>query len=180
MVADAGIPILFVQWPLMLWALLPVVLVEVLLIRVWVPLSRKQSFAGLFVANLASTLAGIPLAWTMMLAIEAATLWLAGTAADHWHWHPSSPVFDALFFLACFAWLNPGAPDWVVCAAIALLLIPSFYLSVWIERSICLGMWRSSDKEQVRKGVLRANLASYGTLFLIGCIWTIRTYWKQR
>ena len=39
--ADVGIPMIIIEWPLMLMALVPVIILEALLIRRWVPLSGK-------------------------------------------------------------------------------------------------------------------------------------------
>lgn len=51
MLADVGIPMIFVQWPLMFYALIPVIVVEALLIRRWVSLSYREAFTGIAKAN---------------------------------------------------------------------------------------------------------------------------------
>jgi hypothetical protein len=48
MLADIGIPMIFVQWPLMIGALIPVIIVESLVIRRWIPLSYRDAFSGVF------------------------------------------------------------------------------------------------------------------------------------
>src|SRR5271170_4078830 len=107
MLADVGIPMLFVQWPLMLCALIPVIVVEALLIRRWVPLSHKDAFAGIAKANILSTLVGVPLAWLAMLAVEFAVMLPVGLAADKWHWKLDSPIFRIIGFAISAAWIAP-------------------------------------------------------------------------
>ena len=88
MLADVGIPMIFVQWPLMIGALIPVIIVEALLIRRWVQLSYRDAFIGVTKANLLSTLAGFPLAWLAMFVIEmgfglaADMLWKLGSPSS--------------------------------------------------------------------------------------------------
>ena len=174
MLANVGIPMIFVQWPLMIGALIPVIIVEALLIRRWVQLSYRDAFIGVTKANLLSTLAGFPLAWLAMFVIEMAVLLPLAVASDKWHWHfIDSPFFQIVGFPLGVAWLGPGGEEayWLVPLAAALLLIPSFYVSVWLERFICRKAWPDSDAAAVRRGVYRANLASYVVLFILACGW---------
>ena len=96
------------QWPGMVCALIPVILVEALLIRRWLPLSYKEAFSGTSVANLVSTIVGVPLAWLFMFLMELGILFPVSVAADHWHWKMDSPVLQALGFLVSVAWLGPA------------------------------------------------------------------------
>ncbi|HTX20791.1 MAG TPA: hypothetical protein VMD27_02865 [Candidatus Aquilonibacter sp.] len=175
MLADIGIPMIFIQWPLMICALIPVIVVEALLIRRWVPLSFRDAFIGTTKANLVSTFAGFPLAWLAMFAIEMGIMLPLGLAAEKWHWQHlfESPFFEVVSFFIGMAWLAPSdqAAYWLVPLAAGLLLIPSFYVSVWLERFICRRAWPSSDAAAVRLGVFRANLASYVVLFILACGW---------
>jgi hypothetical protein len=174
MLADVGIPMIFVQWPLMIGALIPVIIVEALLIRRWVQLSYRDAFFGVTKANLLSTLAGFPLAWLVMFVLEMVILIPVGIAADKWHWNfLDSPVFQVVGFVIGMAWLGPAedAGYWLVPLAAALLLIPSFYVSVWLESKICRRAWPDIDSAVVRRGVFRANLASYVLLLILACGW---------
>jgi hypothetical protein len=174
MLADVGIPMIFVQWPLMIGALIPVIIVEALLIRRWVELSYRDAFIGVTKANLLSTLAVIPLAWLVMFALEMLVMLPLAMAANKWHWHfLDSPFFQIVSFPLAVAWLGPAenAGYWLVPLAAALLLIPSFYVSVWLESKICRRAWPDIDSLVVRRGVYRANLASYVVLFILACGW---------
>jgi hypothetical protein len=172
--ADVGIPMIFVQWPLMLGALIPVIIVEALLIRRWVQISYREAFIGVTKANILSTLVGFPLAWLAMFVVEMGVLMPLGAAAYKWHWHfLDSPFFQIIGFVIGIAWLGPvnHTGYWLVPLAAALLLIPSFYVSVWLESKVCRWTWPNIDSAVVRRGVFRANLASYTVLFILACCW---------
>jgi hypothetical protein len=51
---------IFVQMPAMECALIPIIIVEGLLIRRWLTLPYRDAFRGVTVANLASTIVGVP------------------------------------------------------------------------------------------------------------------------
>jgi len=182
MLADAGIPMIFVQWPLMIGALIPVIVVEALLIRRWVQLSYRDAFIGTTKANLLSTLVGFPLAWLAMFAVEMVVLYPVCIAAVKWGWNLDSPFFRIIGFLVGIAWLGPADPHdyWLIPLAAALLLVPSFYVSVWLERFICRRAWPSSDAAAVRLGVYRVNLASYAMLFILACGWALVEFYIHR
>ena len=180
MLADVGIPMIFVQWPLMFCALIPVIVVEALLIRRWVSLSLREAFTGIAKANLLSTVVGIPLAWLAMLAVEFAVMLPVSLAADKWHWKLDSPILQAVGFALSVAWIAPFGAYLAVPIAASLLLIPCFYTSVWIERRVCLWAWSAAEQMAVRRGVYLANLASYSVLFVLGCIWALCEFLTRR
>ena len=173
MLANVGVPMIFIHWPLMLCALVPVIVLETLFIRRWLTLSLREAFVGVGKANVLSTLVGVPMAWLLMLALEFAVMLPVGLAADKWKWELDGPVWQVLGFLFSVAWLGPaeGYLHWMVPVAVALLLVPCFYLSVVLERRSCMRTWTASDPARVRRGVFAANLASYVLLFLLACGW---------
>jgi len=162
---------IFIQWPLMLCALIPVIVVEALLIRRCVPLSYRKAFLGITQANLLSTFVGVPLAWLFMLAIELVVMAPLERLADYYHHF--APIFGVFYFLATIAWTAPEGQYWIIPTAAALLLIPCFYASVWLERRVCLWAWPTVDKTLVHRGVFLANLASYAILFVLACGWIV-------
>ena len=84
--ANIGVPMIVIYWPLMVSALVPVILVEAMLIRRWVSLSTRDAFIGIAKANVFSTLVGVPLAWLAMFALEFVVMLPAGLAAEKWKW----------------------------------------------------------------------------------------------
>src|SRR5436309_6422997 len=126
LLADVGVPMIFVQWPLMICALLPVIAIEALVVRKRLSLSYGRAFAGAAKANVVSTLVGVPLAWGLMLLLELATVYPLVAAAERWHWRPESPIFYILYVLG-MAWTGPaGKSAWPIALAAALLLVPTF------------------------------------------------------
>src|SRR5579864_5626084 len=100
LLADAGIPLLMVQWPLMVCALLPVILVETEVVRRQLSLPYRNAIVGAAKANVLSTAAGVPLAWVIMLAVEFAAGFPFLSAAEKRHWplehSPVEYVLDVL------------------------------------------------------------------------------------
>jgi hypothetical protein len=173
MLADVGIPMIFVQVPAMVCALVPVIIIEANLIRRWVPLSSRDAIDGVVLANLCSTFVGIPIAWLIMLLVELALSGASGGATDMWPEGFGSLIGRILWLLLNAAWIGPGdgVPPWTIPVAAAALLIPSFFVSVWFERRIGLWWWPTSDPRAVRRGVYMVNLASYALLLVLACGW---------
>jgi hypothetical protein len=68
--ADAGVPMIFLTFPAMVMLLLPVILLEGWLLRKWLGLETWEAAKSSTVANIASTLLGVPAAWMVMLCFE--------------------------------------------------------------------------------------------------------------
>ncbi len=159
------------HWPLMLLALIPIIVLESFLMRDLVPIEFGKALLGVAKANLFSTAVGVPIAWAAMLVLEFATLLPIGIAAQHWGWDDGSPAMQLVIVLLGSAWIPGGDAVWIVPGAIAVLLIPSFLVSVWLERKSCLRSWPELDAARIRRSVLLSNAASYGLLFLLACAW---------
>jgi len=99
---------------------------------------------------------------------------------NKWYGDHIPPVILVVDSVVSIAWLNPIQWEWIIYAAATLLLVPCFFASVWIERMCCVKMWPEVDHSMVRKGVFRANVASYLVLFVIGIGWTLFDYWKKK
>jgi hypothetical protein len=171
--ADVGIPMIFVQWPLMIAALIPVILIEVLVIRRWLPLSPGRAFAGVGKANLYSTAAGVPMAWGIMFLIELAIGLPLGFAGMAFHWNLDSSVLQAFMVVAGAAWQGPvrGLLYWIIPLSVTVLLVPSFFVSVRLERRSCLKAWPAADPVALHRAVYAANLWSYGFMLVMACGW---------
>jgi hypothetical protein len=171
LLADVGVPMIFVEWPLMFCALVPVIIIETLVLRRQLSLPFGRSLAGAARANVLSTLIGVPIAWAFMLAVEFAALSPIMWAAQKWHWNTESPLFY-IFYLVGIAWIGPPTTSfWPIALAAALLLVPTFFISVWIERRSYRCSWRDLDPAAVDHSAWLANLCSYALLFAISCGW---------
>ena len=171
LLADVGIPMIVLQLPAMVVLLIPVVLLEAFVVNRQLQIGFAKSASGVFRANLASTLLGFPLAWLLMLAVEFGCGFLFDgiyRAYPGFDRVADNPIFGVAYFALSAAWI-PGEDWWPIPIAAAILLIPSFYISVWIERKICARVWSSEPSSvlsSLTKTVRQANIVSY--LFLFG------------
>ena len=165
LIANAGVPMITLQLPAMIVALAPIVLLEGVLSRRLLSLSPRQAFSGIAFANIASTFLGIPLAWIIMLAIE-----LISTGGGAQNLDTPLAVFKATILQA--AWLSPyEGLHWRIPVAALVLLIPSFLVTVIVERLVLVKYWKTVDRARITKTVWLVNCASYAVLGLFICVW---------
>jgi hypothetical protein len=169
--ADAGIPMIFLQLPAMVIVLMPVVALEAFLISRWLNLTYKETVGPVALANVASTLLGVPLAWGIALVAGFGIALPLALAANHWHWtwFDGSPWGLVVQCILGMAWLGPveGHVTWMIPLAAACLLVPSYFISVWCERQICRRYWHRVELGKIRDSVQRANLISYACLLVL-------------
>lgn len=176
--ADFGLPMIIVQMPVMVAALIPIIVIEALVVRTRLALTHGEAFKGITIANVASTLLGIPVAWVaVVIAQQILPLLLHAIGAERFTPPMNPPLWYALRLLLSFGWLFPDKSNlyWMVPVASAMLLIPSYFASVWIERPICRRFWRSVEPIIASRAVTIANRISYAALFAFACGWLI---WK--
>ena len=159
-IADAGIPMLFWQWPLAIAVLVPVIAVETVI--AWAvlrqPLVAVARRVG--IANAASTMIGIPLAWLFMVIVEL----LSGGGSFSGFATPWA-AFQSIVLSA--PWLPPHeAPilRWLIPAATIVLLVPYFLVSLAIEKRMMLRRWPSLPPSRVVAAAWLGNLATYAAL----------------
>jgi hypothetical protein len=167
--ADAGVPMLAIVWPWS-WVLLPVIIVlEAMVAACILKINVKQCFALATIANLISTLVGIPVTWIVLLIFEILTEMLFWIMP----WLRSAPIGFILETIMQTPWLGPliNAPDWLLPTYTILLCVPFFLMSVWVEYLVAKFYLRDFGN---RKLILRwswmANSLSYG-LIIIGLLW---------
>ena len=167
-----GVPMLFVQMPAMVAALVPIITIEALFVRPRLAISYGEAFAGASVANIVSTIFGIPVAWLILVVPEMLFESRIYKFADRLH-EFSSPLSMTFQMLTTFPWLDPDETRlyWTVPVASALLLVPSYFASIWLERPICRRVWRHVDSSTTWRAVTHANQLSYAALFVLACGW---------
>lgn len=160
--ANIGIPMLALAWPVHWIAYLPVVIIESEYTRVRLDLSRKESYKAVALANVISTLVGIPVAWGVMListfAIGMSLSFVPDTATQQ-------SLYNWLFPLTS-AWLGPTDNTWLVYAAFACLALPMWYGSVLIETLVLRRALSAHCRDRLRSTVIRSNLITYGLILL--------------
>jgi len=174
MLANVGVPMIFPQLFLMVFAFVPVVVIEALLVRKAMGLNIRSALWDVAVANLWTTLLGVPLAWIFTLVVEMVGIVVVGTvggaALDE-----NTPVGMLASVALHAAWIEPDEQHmiWMIPAAATFLLVPCFLVSLFIERLVLAHRWAGRDRKSVYSAVLRANVWSYVFLFVAGSVWTI-------
>lgn len=165
-IADAGLPMLFVELPVLGLCLVPVIVAETVVARRTLNLGPGKAAGALIVSNLASTLVGFPLAWGFLLAVQ---LCVGG----------GSSYGLGTFWARAYAvtvqapWLIPYEQDlrWMVPIAALYLLIPSFFTSVYLERWICMKFWRDLERARVRRFSWVSHGVSYSVILLLAAFY---------
>ena len=156
-----------VQGIFMVVALIPVILIEAVVIWRRESISFKRSLGGSAAANAVSTLAGVPLSWGLMfLVLMASSLIDANFSLDM-----NSPAIMIAYVILNAAWLAPLEQhlSWMAPMALAILMIPSYFMSVWIEYLVCKWIWKDVDTESLWTTMRTMNGVTYAILILV-CI----------
>lgn len=171
--ANAGLPMLAVAWPAFLFGLIPVIALEAVIF--WIrgfPFFWSLKWNA--VANAVTTLAGIPMTWLALLVVEF------GIAIGFGILNldpitvpaPVESILHILGFVFMAPWLGPFGRDenWIVPAAMLVLMVPFFVMSYWIESRILMARSASLDgdveEKRVRRTCLIANAFTYALLAL--------------
>ena len=162
MLANAGVPMLFVQMPFLLMALPLVIAIEAVLCRHWLNVPWKRAWVVTTIANAISTLAGFPILWIALVIIQL----LAGGGGEP---GLAEPWYSIYSVTVQAAWLLPDGKRlyWMVPTAGIVLLIPAFFVTVLIEGIV----YRKAFGEACPHGkVTRAtwgmHFITYGLLFI--------------
>jgi hypothetical protein len=178
LLADAGIPMIALTFPLMLMLLIPVIVIEGFLCKKWLGLTNREAMKSNAVSNLVSTLVGIPLAWAIMLGLQFGAM--ASVDKRSHFWDSNSPLVAVVGFLLHSAWIPPaeGSNVWWIPAATLVLLVPFFFVSFGIEYLVMahmIGMPSGGPGNlaypRIRTAVRNANLVTYGAMFIAASIW---------
>ena len=174
LLADAGVPMIFLTFPAMVVLLVPIILLEAWLLRKWLGLEIWPAIKSSALANIASTIIGVPGAWAVMFGLEflLVTSLSRVPSLERLLDKSQSPVANVVGALLASAWLGPSDKDldWMIPVAALGLLIPTYFISVLIEALIVDHMVSllegdpSLTSTRVRRVVRNANLVSYGLL----------------
>ena len=159
--ADAGAPMLALVWPCAWILLIPIILVEAV---VAVRVLKLGFWAGVKIAgiaNLVSTLVGIPVTWVLLVLIQMLT---GGGGA----WGIDTIPRKVLAVTWQSPWLIPYESEfyWMVPAAAAVLCVPFFFMSVWCENLVARRFFAKEERPNVLRWAWKANLLSYGLVIL--------------
>ncbi len=168
--ADIGIPMIFITFPWMLLAFVPVCILESTMLNRQLKISERRSMKISLIANLVSTLVGIPLTWILLVLLQMLT---GGGGALGLESIPKKLL--AVTWQA--AWLIPYESHlrWMIPSAGLVLLVPFFFASWLIEYQIVKKMIMEIVPREVKRSVFWANLLSYSILAFIVIIFLLRS-----
>lgn len=167
MILNDPFPMLIIMWPIYWLLLIPIILIESHVYK-WCLTERgsPKIFWPSATANFLSILLGIPIAWGLLALIEFIFL-------PEFFLEPIAQILNPLELILSVtlgaAWITPYAKSlfWTVPAAAMFLLIPFFFVSIWMEGFILTKVFKISPETSfVKKACRRANLASHLLLFL--------------
>jgi hypothetical protein len=155
--ANAGIPVIFDTFPLMLLALIPVIILEAFIFRRYLQREFKNLLVPLAVANVCSTVAGLPLSWLLG--------WGFGKVGGECV-RPGGSMFNAFIESA---WACKSMIYWLLPLAILIGLFVAYMISAFIEHLI-VNLWYTVP----RRVTYITNAISYEAL--IGLAVTFLVY----
>lgn len=149
--ANVGVPMLMVLWPVAVVAFVPVVAVEAMVARRVIGGGWGAAWKVSLLANLATTIAGVPVTWFVMLLVQFFVS-LSGAGLElgpEWSWRTSSG--------------RPGGSAWRARGC----RCPLFFASVWIERRVGRRVLAGAAAEAIRRWSWWANGWTYAGLVLL-------------
>jgi hypothetical protein len=168
--ANIGIPMIMIMeyWYIILF--IPIVFLEVLVFkRYFATVSYRQLIKANTASNAFSTLIGVPITWVFLVMVEfGVNFSMPKGWPDFW-----VPVVNA-------PWLGPinSELDWMIPVAAMVLLIPFFFVSVWTEGWINKKFFKSEDPKHMERITRKANLLSYGFLYIVVAVHLANMLWK--
>ena len=149
--SNTGLPLLAIQWHILWLAFIPIVFIETWVMYKTLPIGSKHIFKASFWSNLTSTLFGIPMPWICALKM--------------------SPIIPSELLSTCFFVIPPQiTKNETIAVHLSMLLwwVIFFGTSYWIEKWVTKIILRQQNLTSldINRAVFRANLCSYGMLFL--------------
>lgn len=157
---------LVVQTPALVITLPIVILIEALICAKLLHIPKKSAFRAATIANLVSTIIGFPVLWFALVLIQ---MLIGGGGVPKL----PEPWISIYSVTAQAAWLIPYEAKlyWMIPSAMLVLLVPTFFMSVLVERFFYRRSLQSlASDANFSKTSWKLHLASYGFLFTLGFI----------
>lgn len=162
---DMGLPMIFPSIVLMALALVPTVLVEAYIVASTLHVNVKKVYVSVTVANLVSTLVGIPVTWFGLALLQIGSVVVLGRVAE------SIPASDLFSLTLGAPWIYPGHDNeqLIILGAMLFLLIP-YGLASWaieylvVKAILAKNQEFSGFSKNLKASVGKANLVSYSLL----------------
>ncbi len=161
-------------YPVILVFLALVILIEAVHMQRKLNSAWWKTLRGTAIANGITILLGYPLMWLIYFILEIALFSVLAFASKPLHLDalPNNFAMRLIGIILGAAWMGPwsGKEYWPVLVAFVVLLIPSFFLSGWIEaKFLSRQQWLGAGLKST-KAVWQANILSYLFLAIAGCV----------
>lgn len=159
---------IFISFPFMLAALVPVICIEALIFSRKLAISYKKALYINALSNSASTFLGFPLAWGLLFLMELIT---TGFSCGPGFSTVSSSIITVIVEAA---WLCPHENHlyWLIPAALIISLCVALFVSIVVEYLAVISMFKELDRPAVRRAIIVCNMISY-TLLIMVCIFQL-------
>ena len=167
--ANMGVPMLTLVWPVMAMALVPIIIVESIVLVTGFGMTAWHSAWVVSVANLVSTVIGIPVTWFLLVLVRI--------PVGSYGIETAKKRFLAVILES--AWMSPyedKAMNWMVPASCLVLLVPFFFASWFVEHQVVVWMLGDLSGLAVANGVLIGNAITYGVLAVIAFTAAVHEY----
>lgn len=170
--ANAGLPMLAIVWPMSIPAFIPVVAIESWVVRRALNVSWRVAITQMVKGNIFSTVIGIPLAWVASVAVEFLLAYFVMNAAGS-RSYPPHGVGEVGGVILSAPWLGPfrEGGHWIIPLAMIVLLVPFFFASFWTEAWYVSHNLCPEAPERARRAIWSANVFSYIGLFIASVCW---------
>jgi hypothetical protein len=158
--ANAGIPMIGLIIPWFGISIIPVIIIEGYVIKKIAALGTAVSMKISTVANLITTILGIPITWVLLVLIQF--------SLGEYYLFENETYQNIHEIILNAAWLNPGALDSDLAVAGMIMLLPFFLVSYSIEYFIVKRFFAGvgTSKIVAKKAAFITNLITY-SLFLV-------------
>jgi len=185
LLADAGVPMILITLPGMVLLLIPIIAAEAAFVIRRTSLQIGKVLWATTLANVLSTIVGVPLTWGALFLCEMAVgIGLARfTKVGSSSWN--SPISQIVWTVLTAPWLAPDEKSgtWAVPLAALVLLVPFFFVSVWTEQRVMehflpvttgdVAQPNEVNEKVLRRAVRGANLLSYGFMLSFTSVWLV-------
>lgn len=159
--ANMGMPMILVMIPAFALSIIPIILIEAVYLSRKIHLTWGVAGKATTIANLVSTILGIPATWFLLVVIQIAT---GGSSS-----YGTQSFFEKVIAVTWQApWLIPYEGDlhWMIPTAALVLLIPFYFVSWYSEYWITKKILKEIEPALVKKTVRDANAITYSLLTL--------------
>lgn len=164
--ADAGIALLPVQYPAVLWFLVPVIVIETAYLQAALRTRWLRTLTAVTSVNVGTTGLGYPLAWLLYAALNTYAGFPGGRAGALTEWR-MVPVWVCMKFFP--DWSGMQNQLWAILAMFLTLLVPSYLLSRHLKSWVIDWYDLLHTDGDIRSAVMIANRFSYLIIAIAGC-----------